>query len=244
MRLIMPFFTLLAITVITVITANAALQGVVQTVSDNTITVQAQGALKGSSAFVVHRYAGGETISQACVVQSVSGDTATLLCKPFDYFDQDSIPTLNLKPKRGDTVLFVPLMHSAVIIAPTVERYVRAQEAHRDMHLVHPDLFAAMLTNDSNPKPTPADFAAFCSRQMVGVVILALSDADYMLDCDSFGLLAKKPENSAAGQAVMPFFHRLNVINKSWWTKTRPIPITEFDDYYKQFIQKEFNAIR
>ncbi|MDR3347379.1 MAG: plasminogen-binding N-terminal domain-containing protein [Helicobacteraceae bacterium] len=208
------------------------------------VKVDVKGAALGSSAVIIYSYDSGEMISRECVVAKATKNGAEIDCKPFALFNQDSVPVFVPPITRGDRVVFEPLSQSAIIIAPTIDRYVRAADRNKRLRLIHPDLFAIALTKKSNPTPSQDDFSAFCDRQMAGVVILALSDGDYVLDCQSFALLSVSADNPSLldEEVVMPFFHRLNEIGGGFFAGVKTVSPKDFDAYYKQLINKDFNA--
>jgi hypothetical protein len=209
--------------------AFASAQGRVISVDQNDVLVSVEGAKAGMSAIILYEYKNDSTISANCATIKADKTTATLKCSLFNLYDQSSAPTLTLPIRKDDKALFTPLGSSAIVIAPDLDRYVKARRA--DLSYVHSDLFAHQLVTDDVTKPTIADFRRFCDRLLVGAVVFAFSDGDYTVDCQTFALLEVAPYSAAASKKqILPFFHRLGAIDNE---------IDDFDAYYKRLI-KEF----
>jgi hypothetical protein len=209
--------------------AFAGAQGKVISVDQNDVLVSVEGAKSGMSAIILYEYKSDSTISARCATIKAEKTTATLKCSPFNLYDQSSAPTLTLPIRKGDKAIFTPLGSSAIVIAPDLDRYVKARRA--DLTYVHSDLFAHQLVTDDVAKPTIADFRRFCDRLLVGAVVFAFNDGDYTVDCQTFAILEIAPYSAAASKkSILPFFHRLGAIDNE---------IGDFDAYYKRLI-KEF----
>ncbi|MDR2638402.1 MAG: plasminogen-binding N-terminal domain-containing protein [Helicobacteraceae bacterium] len=213
--------------------ASAAIEGRVTAADASGVTASVSGAKAGMSAIVIYGYNGGETISARCATISVSQNTARLQCKPFALYDQDSVPTLTLPVRKGDKAVFAPLEKSAIVIAPSVDRLVRAQSKRADLSFLHPDLLAHQLAVADKTEPDAEDFRGFCDRYLAGTIVFAFSDGDYLTDCQTFAPLEILPETAAASGArlTLPFFNRLGLKSDE---------IRDFDAYYKRLLSKEF----
>lgn len=219
----------------------APLTGNVTAVSDDRVLTDLNGVPAGLSAIVIYPYEGGETIVREC---TATGNGGELICRPFEQFDQNSVPGLKLPVRVGDRVIAGPLFKTALIIAPTAGRYVRILDRHRGYRFVHPDLFAAQLEKASNPNPKTDDFKTFCRTWMAGTVIFGLEDGDWVVDCQSFTALEFHADTPAPETVMKPFFHRLDTIERGFFAWGTPKEIGDFNTHYRSLIQKEFHAQR
>ena len=220
----------------------APIEGVVVAVKDNHVIADLPGAKAGLSAIVVYAYDGGEAISRQCTV--IDGAKAELVCEPFEQFDQDSVPGLLLPVRAGDKVIAGPLSTTAMIIAPSAARYVRIQDRYPGYRYIHPDLFAGQLNKADNPNPKQDEFRTFCRNWMVGTLIFALNDGDWIVDCQSFAALDFHANTADAETPMKPFYHRLDPIKRGVFAWGTPKTIADFNAHYKSLIQKEFHAQR
>jgi hypothetical protein len=196
------------------------------------ITAAASNAKAGMSAIVIYSRGGVEAIGAKCATIDADGKAARLKCEPFTLYDQDSVPTLTLTIKKGDKVIFSPLSRSAIAIAPNADRLIRAQSKRPNLRYVHPDLFAHELVKNGETRPSVKDFRAFCDRYLVGAIVFAFSDGDYLTDCQTFATLEISPDSAAANaRQAFPFFNRLGIASEA---------IGDFDAYYKRLLSKEF----
>ncbi|MDR0664149.1 MAG: plasminogen-binding N-terminal domain-containing protein [Helicobacteraceae bacterium] len=212
-------------------TAFASAEGRVVSVERNEALIAVKGAKAGMSAIIIYEYDGGETIAAKCAAISADDASARLRCEPFTLYDQDSTPTLTLPIRKGDKAIFAPLGQSAIVIAPNVDRLVRAQSRRLDLDYIHPDLFAHQLAKDDKTSPNAQDFRDFCDRYLVGTIVFALNDGDYIVDCQTLAALEISPVRAQTSQSVFPFFNRLGIKSDR---------AEAFDAYYKRLISKEF----
>jgi hypothetical protein len=217
--------------------------GVVTATDDTRIQAEIAGAQKGMSAIILRRYEGGEIISRHCTVTRAGASRADLACEPFELFQQAALPGIELAVKPGDRVILRPLGGSATIIAPNATRYVRVLDRFsREHRFIHPDLLAYELRLEKTPAPTRKEMQRFCDRQMVGTLIFALDDGDYLLDCQSFATLEYRADTPPKAEAMSPFFHRLDPIKRGFFSWGTPGKIRDFDRYYRDFVTKDFDA--
>lgn len=215
--------------------------GVVTEINQNQITASVSNAKIGESAIVLFEYLGGKIITKECVVTASDQAQAELDCKRFSQFDQDAMPQVDMSAKVGDQVIVAPLSNFALVIAPSASRYVRVLEREKTLHFIHPDIFAIMLAKQKNPNPNRSDFKQFCQNELVGVVIFALDSGDHTVDCQSFVLQKTETSTPTKDDAMKPFFHRLNKIEKGFFAWLTPKEIKEFDSHYKKLIKKDLN---
>ncbi|MDR0746869.1 MAG: plasminogen-binding N-terminal domain-containing protein [Helicobacteraceae bacterium] len=222
----------------------ASAAGYVEEVDGGRVFTHAAGAKEGMSAVIVRSYDGGRVISHRCVVIEAQPQSAELSCEPSELFDSDAVPSLTLPIRKGDQVILAPLDKTALIVAPNVDRFVSAQAANQDKRFIHPDLFAVELSTENNPAPGAKEFVDFCGAWMIGSVIFAMQDGDYIVDCATFSLLSFKAANHRSSTAEMPFFHRLNPITSGVFSGKKVVNTGEFDAYYKKMFMKETDVKR
>jgi hypothetical protein len=205
-------------------------EGKIVSVDRGEVKAAINGAKAGMSAIVIYEYDGGETISAKCATISADASSAQLKCEPFTLYDQNSIPTLTLPVRKGDKALFAPLGKNAIAIAPNVDRLVRAQSKRPDLNFMHPDLLAHQLAKEDKTEPEISDFQEFCNRYLVGTIVFAFNDGDYLVDCQTFAAIEVLSGEGANSKSALPFFNRLGVKSDQ---------NIAFDAYYKRLI-KEF----
>ncbi len=215
--------------------------GEVTAVTDEHIQARLANAQPGMSAITLRDYEGGEIITRQCVVTEASGDEATLRCEPFELFEQRALPNIRLSVEPGDRVILRPLGQSATVIAPSATRYVRVLDRFSEYRFVHPDLFAAQLRRSKTPVPEQKHMQRFCDRQMVGTLIFALKDGDYVVDCQSFATLAFRADAaSQTSEPTLPFFNRLETIKRGFFSWGKPRKVDDFERHYRDFVTKDF----
>lgn len=217
--------------------------GSVSKIDQNIITASVANAIVGESAIVLFDYLEGSIITKSCVVIRSDETSADLKCERFSQFDQDSMPKADIAVKAGDKVIVAPLSNYAVVIAPSASRYVKVVEQNKNIKFIHPDIFALELRKAKNPHPKIKDFQKFCDRELVGNIIFALDDGDYMVDCRSFVLIRSDRGTSAKENEIMkPFYHRLLPIKKGFFAWLTKKEIKEFNSYYKPFIKESLDV--
>jgi Plasminogen-binding protein pgbA N-terminal len=172
--------------------------------------------------------------AKAIVVEAV-GSEAKIRFDVFGDIAQDSLPRYLSVPKVGDEVVFDMLESRALVIAKNQADYLKAVSIV-GKQVVHPDLFAFMLSKKRKGEPKLEHFDAFCSEFAVGNVYFAVGEKLYKTDCGTLGILesasfASQKDASFEG----PFFHRLGKIETGFIGMGKE-SVSDYEAYYLRLL--------
>jgi Plasminogen-binding protein pgbA N-terminal len=172
--------------------------------------------------------------AKAIVIEAV-GSEARIRFDVFGDIAQDSLPRYLSMPKVGDEVVFDMLESRVLIITKNQADYLKAVTVI-GKQVVHPDLFAFMLSKKRKGEPKPEQFDAFCSEFAVGNVYFAISDKLYKTDCGTLGVLesasfASQKDGSFEG----PFFHRLGKTDTGFLGMGKE-SVDDYEAYYMKLL--------
>jgi len=192
------------------------------------------GIVAGQSAFVIREFDDRHTtVIAQCTVNR--DDLSSMECHPFDYLYHESLSLVKSGIKAGDTVKVGLLDASIAIIAPEQKSYLAVKAEYPDAIVFHPDLFAVTLKYDDNPTPAKEDFVAFCRENFIGVLVFALNDAIYDVDCLSFKVINKHGAGVPDKENNKPFYHRVGEIERGFFDFSDKT-VDDFTAYYKKLI--------
>jgi hypothetical protein len=193
----------------------------------------AAGIISGQSAFVIREFDDSHTtVIAQC---TVSGDVSSMTCAAFDYLYHDSLSLIKSGISVGDTVKIGLLNESIAIIAPDQKSYLTVKSQFPGAIVFHPDLFAVTLKYEDNPTPAKEDFVGFCRENFIGVLVFALNDAVYDVDCQSFKVINRHGEGSLDKENNKPFYHRVGEIERGFFDFGNK-EVDDFTAYYKKLI--------
>lgn len=152
-----------------------------------------------------------KTIIAAVSVIKKEGGKIFLQLSKFDALSQEVLPTYSIRPKVGDEVILNFLYNRALAITPDATIYSIVTKSYNAFDWLHPDIFAASLATAYNPTPTKETFQATCKEQNIGLLLFAIKDRGYFVDCNSFQTINSIPLPIAA-TAKSPFYNRLEKI--------------------------------
>ncbi|MEF3192512.1 MAG: plasminogen-binding N-terminal domain-containing protein, partial [Campylobacterales bacterium] len=190
-----------------------------------------------SSGLVVRTFPSGHRLIIAEAFSTGEGNRTIMRWRPYTALTNTSMPSIKPEPKVGDQLVQAPYRHRAIIIAPTLKHYQESAQAHPNLELVHPDLFAAALNKEGEPIPKRSHFEKFCSAYGIGVVVFALEGHETTVACPSFEHLQIRTTQikSDANETIKPFFHRLGEIKRGLFDFGSS-DIGLFTPYYDQLI--------
>ena len=175
---------------------------------------------KGVSGYVVHHIdKDHQVLTAEIVVESYNSKnrsaTAQLLLS--DILHQDALPHTTYKPQIGDEVLLALDYSRALLLAPNESIYYHLTNAINNLEWIHPDRFAAYLSYEGHPTPQAEDMQNFCKIASVGLLYIYAQDSLFTLDCKSMTPLQRTSAPFARDKDQLPFYSRIDSINKSWF---------------------------
>ncbi|TXE89060.1 exporting protein [Campylobacter volucris] len=164
--------------------------------------------LMHSSGIVVHNIENQKTIVARASVIGRENDFVKLQFKVFDMLVQDAMPLPNVLPEVGDKVVLNYLYDRALIIAPDKKVYDYIAQKFSDLYFLHPDLFGAHMIQEYRQTPRRSDFRSFCSKNAVGLLVVALEKKAELVDCQDFEKI-QEIEIPQAQSLQIPFYSRI-----------------------------------
>lgn len=162
-----------------------------------------------SSGIVVHSIDTQKSIIARASVIGRENGLVKLEFKVFDMLSQDALPLPNVLPSVGDEVVLNYLYDRALIIAPDESIYKFISSQLNDMYFLHPDLFGAHMILEYRQTPRRSDFRSFCSKNAVGLLVVALEKKAEIVDCQDFEKI-KEIQIPQAKSLQIPFFSRIS----------------------------------
>lgn len=164
--------------------------------------------LMHSSGIVVHNIKNQKTIVARASVIGRENGFVKLQFKVFDMLTQDAMPLPNVLPEVGDKVVLNYLYDRALIIAPDKKVYDYIAQKFSDLYFLHPDLFGAHMIQEYRQTPRRSDFRSFCSKNAVGLLVVALEKKAELVDCQDFEKI-QEIEIPQAQSLQIPFYSRI-----------------------------------
>lgn len=192
----------------------------------------------GSSGVIIHTFKEGhETIIAS--VEVIGKKSTGLLLKrlPFNGIPQKALPDYTIAPKVGDKVILNFLYGHALAITPDEATYKTVTQSYDNILWLHPDIFASTLAKSYNPRPDKKDFQEMCVRQDIGLILFAVEDKGYFVDCKSFKHL-ETIALPASKNAKSPFYHRLQEdIRGRFFGLLGGKSVKNYNSYYKKLLK-------
>ncbi|MCR6570695.1 plasminogen-binding N-terminal domain-containing protein [Campylobacter insulaenigrae] len=187
-----------------------------------------------SSGIVVHSIENQDSIIARVSVVGRENGLVKLQFKVFDMLTQDAMPLPNVLPEIGDKVVLNYLYDRALIIAPDKKVYDYIAQKFSDLYFLHPDLFGAHMIQEYRQTPKRSDFRSFCSKNAVGLLVVALENKAELVDCQDFEKLQEIEIPQAQGLQI-PFYSRISGY-KSDIFSLNDEAIENYYIYYKNLI--------
>ena len=191
----------------------------------------------GASGIVTHKFDEKSTSIIARVdVVSKDGTKAILRVEKFQMLSQGAFPDTGIKPNVGDDVSINYLYDRALIIAPNQTVYNQITKNYNTITWVHPDLVAAYLTKLYRPNPDKKIFQEACYQNAASIIVFAIKDKAYFVDCHNFNTLQTIPVSNN-GEIQLPFYSRVTNVDSSWfsWDSSK---ISDYNTYYSKLLGK------
>ncbi len=201
------------------------------------VTIEIEKIDLGVSGFVVQNVADAHTsILNNVVVTSFDPSTkrATLALKEFNMLKNNSLPVGKWRPKVGDMVELAFGYSRALLIAPNEEIYYRIAKSV-NVHWIHPDLFATILSFHGHPTPLKSDFATFGVTASAGLLFLYLQQKVYTVDMQSFKILSIAAAPLVQESIKLPFYSRVEEIEANWFGEGSD-ELEEYEPHYYELL--------
>lgn len=161
-----------------------------------------------SSGIVVHEIDTQKSIIARASVIGRENGLVKLQFKVFDMLAQDAMPLPNVLPQVGDKIVLNYLYDRALIIAPDKNVYDFIAQKLNGLYFLHPDLFGAHMIQEYRQTPRRSDFRSFCSKNAVGLLVVALENKAEIVDCQDFGKIEEFTIPQAQSLQI-PFYSRI-----------------------------------
>ncbi|MDD5716604.1 MAG: plasminogen-binding N-terminal domain-containing protein [Sulfuricurvum sp.] len=199
-------------------------------------TVASENLRTGMSGFILRTFdTEHSTIIANARVEKVDQKLAILKLSEYDGLKQKALPGGNWVPKSSDLAVIAYDYERALMIAPSDDTYDTLTKGIHGVEWIHPDNFAAYLSNEGHPTPLVEDFKNYCTANSVGLLYIQTAQNLFTLDCKSFTLLEHTPANASSDTVQTPFYSRIPLIRASWWGKGSS-RLERYEPYYLEQI--------
>ena len=147
---------------------------------------------KGKSGYVICPYDNTNTI---CARAVSFGNYAKLYV--YDDLKNDAFALPDVKPEKGNKVIFGKDDSRIMIIAPNQNVYLKVMDMYKNCTVISTDLFVPYIEE----KPAEKDFISFAKKMNIGKIVFVL-DKIYEVDPYSFYVLKKFGQNSAKYEKI------------------------------------------
>lgn len=208
---------------------------VLETSNNQVIIADSPDIVVGASGIISHTFdAKTKTIIARADVIQKDGTKAVLKVEKFDMLSQGAFPDTGLKPAVGDDVVINYLYDRALIVAPNYDVYRELTKQYSDITWIHPDVVAAYLTKLYRPNPDKKIFQQACYQNAASLILFAIKDKGYFVDCNNFNTLQTIPIKNS-GEIQLPFYTRINNIESSWFSWDSST-IVDYNNYYEYLL--------
>jgi hypothetical protein len=207
-------------------------------VENERAAIVAENLQVGMSGFVIRKFdeTHSTVIANAKVEQiNPANNRAILKISEYDGIRQDSLPGGNWTPAASDIALLASDYDRALLIAPNDDAYYAITKSIPGVTWVHPDNFAAYLSNEGHPTPLIEDFHNYCTANSVGLLYIQSAQTLFTLDCKTFAVLQTAPSIASKEKTALPFYTRIPEIRAAWWGAGSS-RLESYDPYYLEEI--------
>jgi len=233
-------FTLLTLLTVTLMaqTNFSPYETKILAVSNDSVIVKDNADIAvGATGVVIHFFdAQHQTVIANVEVVKKGTDKLQLKVSSFDAIPQETLPTYSITPKVGDKVILNFLYNRALAIVPDEATYKVVTKSYDTFTWLHPDIFAAKLAKSYNPSPSKETFQKECIAQNIGLLLFAIKDKGYFVDCHSFKTLNTIPLPLASSVKI-PFYSRLQPIKGRIFGLFGGKGVKDYDSFYTQLLK-------
>ncbi|HEX5330701.1 plasminogen-binding N-terminal domain-containing protein [Sulfuricurvum sp.] len=201
-------------------------------------TIIAENLREGMSGFIVRQFDADHStiIANARVEQANStNNRAILAISEYTGLHQDALPSGIWTPKPSDIAVLAYDYKRALLIAPNDDTYDAIAKSISGVEWIHPDNYAAFLSNEGHQTPLVDDFKSYCTANSVGLLYVQSANQLFTLDCKSFTLLQSTPFAKVAEKEQTPFYTRVPTIRGAWWGEGSS-SLKSYEPYYLDII--------
>jgi hypothetical protein len=192
---------------------------------------------KGATGILVTKLDDSKNTIVASVVALTSGSEVQARFEVLTDLAQDALPRAVIFPKVGDKAVFYSFDNRSMVIAKNQSDYQRVVGSESKTWL-HPDVFAALLTQQRVGEPKATHFAELCKKYSMGTIYFAIRDRVYITDCQSFEVLEERPFSSEnAKEFESPFYKRIGEIETGYLGMMKE-SVKDYDSYYLRLLGK------
>ncbi len=208
-----------------------------QSVQNNKATIADNNIALGATGVVLHSFDNEhQTIISLATVIAKADNKLTLKFTRYKNLHQSALPSYKIDPKKGDKVILNYLYNRVLPITPNKETYKRITATFVGYNIIHPDLFASKLYVDHQPRPEKSDFHKSCLQNSNNLLLFAIEDKGYFVDCQSFKILDSINLSTQGDKASHPFYSRIPKIKTRLGAIMGSEDIGEYNRYYKQML--------
>jgi len=168
---------------------------------------------------------------------------AEVTFSPYSGLKQNALPNGTWVPQEGDEAQLAFAYNRALLIAPNAQVYRDITSRASTIDWVHPDIFAAVLSQKGHPTPQVEDLQGFCNVSTVGLLYIYAKDTLFTLDCKSLNLLQVTTVQHEYESVELPFYSRIDTIREAWWGDGSS-KMQAYDPYYMNLIAKHNKSNR
>jgi len=184
-------------------------------------TIKAPNLTLGMSGFLVHQISPEHAaIINTIVVSKYNTNTqiATLTLNELTILQSDALPKLKFQPQKGDIAQLALNYNRAIVIAPTEEVFYTITKSIPSTTLIHPDIFASLLSANGHPTPLKEDFEDLRKSMQLGLIFIYIDQKLYTLDAKSFKILyINDAPLQESKNLQLPFYSHIKHIEANWF---------------------------
>lgn len=208
-----------------------------QEVKNNTAILKDNDIAKGATGIVLHKFdQNHQTIIALATVIAKKEGKLTIKFSKYKNLHQSALPAYKILPKKGDIVILNYLYNRMLPITPNEESYKQVTTKFAGYDLIHPDIFASKLYIEHEPKPTKEDFRQSCLQNDNALLLFAIDNKGYFVDCNSFKVLDSIDLPTGTQKEKHPFYSRIPQIKTRLGGIMGGEDIGDYNRYYKHML--------
>ncbi|MDD5406555.1 MAG: plasminogen-binding N-terminal domain-containing protein [Sulfurovaceae bacterium] len=191
----------------------ASTESTITSTQNNTLQLSIPFQANGMSGIVIHKYDEGLEAATTYVVQTSLDGNAKIQDKPL--MENSNLPNIATKVAVGDKVIGGYLYDNVMLLAPDEATYQNITTKY-NKKWIHPDLYAAFMSENKEKDITKENLAAFAKSYQVGLIAIVKKGGLVIYDPVSEQIIAQEAmETPNEGQ--IPFFTRFKKIKTGWF---------------------------
>jgi hypothetical protein len=171
---------------------------------------------KGMSAVIVHHYGNGLDAIIGHLHYLGDRKARIIANEPIAH---DNLPTIKTAIRAKDKVRAGHLYRNILLLAPDADTYARITAANKSKNWIHPDLYAAFLTEEGDQIPTTHNLAKFANQLQIGLIYIVQKEGAALYDPISRQVIARKQLRRLPKKGRFPFYMRLEKIESGLFSR-------------------------